>query len=255
MCVRENTLRDGGVGVRVSNVCSIDGFVERASPRDLLDYAQRTADALISLLSGGHKGASVTLVIDLAALHRDELRRGARSPGAQSPGARRRHESRPDEAARHRSDDLAAVLTERLTEPPVARLTGEGEISAERARQIALAAGLSPLIMGEGSVPLYLGHKVRFVSPRQRQVLLAMYDTCRVDGCAIPAYACEMHHLKGVGSSARRPASTSSRPPARSTIGGSKGIPVGSGMSPIRTAGRFSPSCPPGRPPQPHDVS
>jgi hypothetical protein len=70
-------------------------------------------------------------------------------------------------------------------------------ISAADARRIALTAGISALILGRGGLPLYLGRTVRFATPAQRKALLAVYDTCCVHGCEIPAHLSEIHHLDG----------------------------------------------------------
>jgi hypothetical protein len=78
-----------------------------------------------------------------------------------------------------------------------ARLPGDGVIPARRARQIALNAGVNALLLGSDGRPLYLGRTVRFASPAQRRVLQTLYDTCVVDGCEIPAWLCEIHHLGG----------------------------------------------------------
>jgi hypothetical protein len=70
-------------------------------------------------------------------------------------------------------------------------------IPPEDARRIALNAGINALILGRGGAPLYLGRTVRFATPAQRKVLLALYDTCVVRGCQIPAHLAEIHHLDG----------------------------------------------------------
>ncbi|MGH3240184.1 MAG: DUF222 domain-containing protein [Spirillospora sp.] len=78
-----------------------------------------------------------------------------------------------------------------------ARLTDGSRIPAEQARRIALNAGVSPLILGRGSVPLYLGRRVRFATPAQRQVLETLYPTCAVQGCEVPGSLCEVDHVGG----------------------------------------------------------
>jgi hypothetical protein len=70
-------------------------------------------------------------------------------------------------------------------------------ISPEDARRIALNAGINGFILGRAGLPLYLGRTVRFVTPAQRKALLALYETCIVHGCPIPAHLCEIHHLDG----------------------------------------------------------
>ncbi|TDC55466.1 HNH endonuclease [Actinomadura sp. KC345] len=118
-------------------------------PRDL---SERTAAALISVLSGGHKATKVTVICDLNTL-----------TGGSVP----------------------------------ARLTDGTPIPAEQARRIALSAGVSPLILGRGNIPLYLGHRERFASPGQRRVLETLYATCAVEGCEVPGTLCEADHVDG----------------------------------------------------------
>ncbi|WP_433474127.1 DUF222 domain-containing protein [Spirillospora sp. CA-142024] len=78
-----------------------------------------------------------------------------------------------------------------------ARLIDGTPIPASQARRIALAAGVSPLLLGGGHTPLYLGHRVRFATGAQRQVLETLYPTCAVRGCEIPGTLCEVDHVHG----------------------------------------------------------
>ncbi|WP_255204807.1 HNH endonuclease signature motif containing protein [Actinomadura sp. BRA 177] len=78
-----------------------------------------------------------------------------------------------------------------------ARLTDGTPIPAEQARRIAMAAGVSPLLLGKGYLPLYLGHRVRFATGAQRQVLESLYSTCAVRGCEVPGTLCEVDHVHG----------------------------------------------------------
>jgi hypothetical protein len=78
-----------------------------------------------------------------------------------------------------------------------ARLTDGTPIPAAQARRIALSAGVSPLLLGSGNTPLYLGHRVRFATVPQRQVLETLYDTCAVQGCEVPGTLCEVDHVHG----------------------------------------------------------
>ncbi|WP_160161251.1 HNH endonuclease signature motif containing protein [Actinomadura sp. K4S16] len=78
-----------------------------------------------------------------------------------------------------------------------ARLTDGTPIPAPQARRIALAAGVSPLLLRNGNAPLYLGHKVRFATAAQRQVLESLYSTCAVRGCEVPGTLCEVDHVNG----------------------------------------------------------
>ncbi|URM99123.1 HNH endonuclease [Actinomadura madurae] len=78
-----------------------------------------------------------------------------------------------------------------------ARLNDGTPIPAPQARRIALAAGVSPILLGGGHTPLYLGHKVRFATAAQRQVLETLYPTCAVRGCEVPGTLCEVDHVNG----------------------------------------------------------
>ena len=78
-----------------------------------------------------------------------------------------------------------------------ARLTDGTPIPAAQARRIALNAGVSPLLLGRGNTPLYLGKTVRLASPAQRRVLETLYSTCAVKGCEVPAFLCEVDHVHG----------------------------------------------------------
>ncbi|MER6817908.1 DUF222 domain-containing protein [Spirillospora sp. NPDC000708] len=123
-----------------------------AGPDDRRDLAERTAAALSSVLSGGHKASKVTVVCDLETL-----------TGGNAP----------------------------------ARLTDGTPIPAAQARRIALAAGVSPLLLGRGNTPLYLGYRERFASAAQRQVLETLYSSCAVRGCEVPGTLCEVDHVHG----------------------------------------------------------
>ncbi|WP_433149867.1 DUF222 domain-containing protein [Actinomadura nitritigenes] len=123
-----------------------------AGPDDRRDLPERTAAALSSVLSGGHKASKVTVICDLETL-----------TGGNAP----------------------------------ARLTDGTPIPAAQARRIALSAGVSPLLLGRGNTPLYLGYRERFASAAQRQVLETLYSSCAVRGCEVPGTLCEVDHVHG----------------------------------------------------------
>jgi Domain of unknown function (DUF222) len=123
-----------------------------AGPDDRRDVAERTAAALSSVLSGGHKASKVIVICDLETL-----------TGGNAP----------------------------------ARLTDGTPIPAAQARRIALAAGVSPLLLGRGNAPLYLGYRERFASAAQRQVLETLYPSCAVRDCETPGTLCEVDHVHG----------------------------------------------------------
>lgn len=123
-----------------------------AGTDDHRDLPERTAAALTTVLSGGHRATRVTVICDLDTL-----------TGGTTP----------------------------------ARLPDGTPIPAAQARRIALNAGVSPLLLGRGNLPLYLGKKVRFATGPQRQVLQALYPTCAVQGCQVPGTLCEVDHVHG----------------------------------------------------------
>ncbi|GAA1857073.1 HNH endonuclease signature motif containing protein [Actinomadura bangladeshensis] len=123
-----------------------------AGADDHRDLSERTAAALATVLSGGHKATKVTVICDLDTL-----------TGGGTP----------------------------------ARLTDGTPIPAAQARRIALSAGVSPLLLGGGNTPLYLGNRVRFATGAQRRVLETMYSTCAVQGCEVPGTLCEVDHVHG----------------------------------------------------------
>ncbi|MBD2898891.1 hypothetical protein amrb99_78670 [Actinomadura sp. RB99] len=131
---------------------SLAPLAKPAGPDDRRDLSERTAAALSSVLSGGHKASKVTVICDLETL-----------TGGNAP----------------------------------ARLTDGTPIPAVQARRIALSAGVSPLLLGRGNTPLYLGHRERFASAAQRQVLETLYSSCAVRGCEVPGTLCEVDHVHG----------------------------------------------------------
>ncbi|MFG2022083.1 HNH endonuclease signature motif containing protein [Actinomadura geliboluensis] len=131
---------------------TLSPLAKPAGTDDHRDLSERTAAALSSVLSGGHKATKVTVICDLDTL-----------TGGTTP----------------------------------ARLTDGTPIPAAQARRIALAAGVSPLLLGQGNTPLYLGHRVRFATAPQRQVLETLYSTCAVQDCEVPGTLCEVDHVHG----------------------------------------------------------
>jgi hypothetical protein len=131
---------------------TLEPLAKPAGAGDDRDHGQRLADALMAVLSQGHRRSAVTVVAPLETLQ-----------GGDRPG----------------------------------RLIDGTPIPAERVRRLALSAGVSALILGPGGHPLYLGRTARFASAAQRRVLHTLYDTCVVDGCEIPSWMAEFHHVDG----------------------------------------------------------
>jgi hypothetical protein len=135
-------------------------------------------------------------------LARDELARGESVPDKSAPRESAPARIAPDESPPERADPWSAIEDETGERAATgrrmaARLLDGTPVALEDARRIALNAGMSTLILGRTGTPLYLGRSVRFATPAQRKVLLALYDTCCVHGCQIPAHLSEVHHLGG----------------------------------------------------------
>lgn len=74
-------------------------------------------------------------------------------------------------------------------------LTGD-RISASQARRLACTAHLIPAVLDGRSVPLDLGRSRRLFTPAQRLAMAVRDQTCRAEGCDVPASWCEAHHLR-----------------------------------------------------------
>jgi hypothetical protein len=205
---------DGGSWVRgwlaPEHGAQLDEIVgSLAKPRtaeDDRDLGQRTADALFSVLTQGNGGAGVTVIVDLAAYagatdgssqpHQPSEQPVPLVPSEQPVPSERPELSVPAVGAGRPGRSQSAGRPVGRSRP-AARLLNGAEISPARARQIALTAGVSALILGASGVPLYLGRRQRFATPGQRRALLAMYETCCVKGCRVPAHLSEIHHVGG----------------------------------------------------------
>ncbi|KAB2348292.1 HNH endonuclease signature motif containing protein [Actinomadura rudentiformis] len=151
---------DGGCYVKgwlnPEDTALLDGtlapLAKPAGSDDRRDLAERTAAALTTVLSGGHRNTRITVIARLDTLTGDD------QPGWLRDGT---------------------------------------PIPAAQVRRLALAARISPLILGPDHEPLYLGHAVRIASAGQRRVLETLYDTCAVQGCEVPGFLCEVDHVNG----------------------------------------------------------
>ncbi|HEX6470495.1 MAG TPA: DUF222 domain-containing protein, partial [Streptosporangiaceae bacterium] len=192
---------------------------------DTRDHAERLADALQSHLSGRDSRWDPIVVVNLqpppapkpsaqwtAAPASDRPARSPQVPvdaggDATSAGQQRRrpYDTRPQprpgptgQPTASRSGAGSAVPGWPFSVAGLtARLADGTPIPAWRARQILLNAGFSALVLGADGLPLYLGRRVRCASPAQRRVVLTRYATCVVDGCEIPATACQIDHIDG----------------------------------------------------------
>jgi Domain of unknown function (DUF222)/HNH endonuclease len=137
---------------------ALDPLTKPAGADDPRDHTERTADAFHTVLANGSRNWNATVIID------HEVIDSGRPGSAPAPGKG-------------------------------ARFPDGTPIPPERARQLALNAGISALILGSSGLPLYLGRTSRLVSPGQRRALDALYATCAVKDCDIPAALCEIDHI------------------------------------------------------------
>ncbi|MCW2940838.1 MAG: hypothetical protein JWN00_3823 [Actinomycetia bacterium] len=169
-----------------------------AGPDDVRDHAERLADALELVLSGGSSRWNATLVVNLDQQHTDPAQSAA------DEDAREAAQAAPaqagwlaDEGARPQPTLVPVWPIEELGHNwrVSARLADGTPLPIERARQIALNAGISLLLLGPDGIPLYLGDRVRFVTAAQRRVINVLYDTCAFTECDIPATMCDIDHV------------------------------------------------------------
>jgi hypothetical protein len=69
------------------------------------------------------------------------------------------------------------------------------ELGVESFRRQMCSAVIVPALVDGDGVTLRLGRRQRLASRGQRRALVAMYETCAIDGCTVPVGQCEPHHL------------------------------------------------------------
>ncbi|MBL0746724.1 HNH endonuclease signature motif containing protein [Nocardioides baculatus] len=74
-------------------------------------------------------------------------------------------------------------------------LTGD-RLTASQVRRLACTATILPAVLGGDSLPLDLGRGRRLFTPAQRKALVIRDQTCRAEGCDVPATWCEAHHRR-----------------------------------------------------------
>jgi hypothetical protein len=72
----------------------------------------------------------------------------------------------------------------------------EQPVSVDTARELAMSAGVAPLLMADGCEQLQLGRSRRLFSPAQRAVLIARDGGCAWPGCRRPPSHTQAHHLR-----------------------------------------------------------
>ncbi len=61
--------------------------------------------------------------------------------------------------------------------------------------EAACSADVHPIVVSGGTLPLYVGRKVRHATPAQRRALRSIYATCALPGCDTPSTRCHAHHV------------------------------------------------------------
>jgi hypothetical protein len=74
-------------------------------------------------------------------------------------------------------------------------LAADSPITAAEARRLACTAKILPAVLGGASEVLDLGRGRRLYSGAQRKAMTVRDQTCRAQGCDIPAAWCEAHHF------------------------------------------------------------
>jgi hypothetical protein len=75
-----------------------------------------------------------------------------------------------------------------------ATLSSGAEISIAQTRRLACEAGILPLVLSGGSVPIDLGMASRLFTKAQSVALSAAHESCAAAGCDRPYAWCELHH-------------------------------------------------------------
>jgi hypothetical protein len=158
-----------------------------AKPTDAGDprrHSERLADALHTLLADGGRRWNATFVVHITKPRhtRQDMRGSTRERAGETGGP-----------ADSRAERMRCLHGLNFTSAH----TADGyPLSPAQARRLAANAEISTLLLGHDGVPLYLGRKVRIATSAQRTAVTALYRSCAVDRCDIPAHLCEMDHVE-----------------------------------------------------------
>jgi hypothetical protein len=104
----------------------------------------------------------------------------------------------PDRMPLHGGDATTVMVTidfDRLRDGLGVAVVGDTPITAAQARRLACTAAIVPVVLGGDSEVLDLGRARRLFSPAQRKAMAIRDQTCRAEGCDVPAAWTEAHHL------------------------------------------------------------
>jgi hypothetical protein len=206
-------------------IAAIDAFAERLrSQADHVPASARRADGLVALVNAAHAGGSiptrgglpvsVSVTLDGTVLG-DQV--WTTSRGHTLTAAEHRFTTCdalvtpilidsghcPDTVAEllATAAPLAAGVPDQTTDPtnqgagdPAAGGTGPSAGSALTPSAAARIAELATTLLGT-RIPLAVGRTARTATPAQRRALAARDRGCIIPGCAIPAEACQTHHV------------------------------------------------------------
>ena len=173
-------------------IAAIDAFAERLrSEADHVPASARRADGLVALVNAAHAtgaipargglpvSVSVTLESTTLGDHMWVTSRGHTLTDAEARFTACNALVTPIVVDTGRCPDTVAEL-----------LAAAGAVASPAARITALAGAL----LGT-RIPLAVGRTARTATPAQRRALAARDKGCIIPGCAIPAEACQAHHV------------------------------------------------------------
>jgi hypothetical protein len=88
-----------------------------------------------------------------------------------------------------------ATLCEGLSDTSILEVGTGVEVPVETVRRWACAGALLPIVLDGAGVVLDVGRAKRLATADQRRALRAMYPTCAIPDCPVPATHCEPHHI------------------------------------------------------------
>jgi hypothetical protein len=179
-------------------IAAVEAFADRLrTEADHVPGSARRADGLVALVNAAHASGSIPTRGGLPVSMSVTLDSTALGDRVWSTS---RGHTLTDAEARFTSCD--ALVTPILIDPgrcpdTVADELDAGGADTEEARFSASAriAALASTLLGT-RIPLAVGRTARTATPAQRRALAVRDQGCIIPGCAIPAEACQTHHVQ-----------------------------------------------------------